>query len=88
MSIDQYFNRSLDRADSAVMRIGDARRQLWFSIVIVGLCAMLGAFFAPAISASRNAEIEAGGMSVHQPQIMRWEDAPKKILPLPTNAEG
>jgi hypothetical protein len=87
MSIDHYFDRSLDRADRVVMHIGDARRQLWLPVAIVGLCAMLAAFFAPAISASRNAKIEVGSMSVHQPQIMRWEDAPKKILPLPTNAE-
>jgi hypothetical protein len=86
MSIDHYFDRSLDRA---VMHIGDARRQLWFSVAILGLCAMLAAFYAPAISASRNAKFEVGGMSVRQPRIMRWGAVPKhNFLPLPTSAEG
>ena len=60
MSIDHYFDRSMDRADRAVMHIGDARRQLWFSVAILGLCAMLAAFYAPVISASRNAKFEIG----------------------------
>ncbi len=86
MSIDHYFDRSLDRA---VMHIGDARRQLWFSVAILGLCAMLAAFYAPAISASRNVKFEVGGMSVRQPRIMRWKDAPKSnFQPLQTSAEG
>ena len=33
MSIDHYFDRSIDRA---VMRIGDARAQLCFSVAILG----------------------------------------------------
>jgi queuine/archaeosine tRNA-ribosyltransferase len=89
MSIDHYFDRSLDRADRAVMHIGDARRQLWFSVAILGLCAMLAAFHAPTISASRNAKFEVGGMSVHQPCIMRWKDAPQNNFPpLQASAEG
>jgi hypothetical protein len=89
MSIDDYFDRSLDRADHAVMHIGDARRQLWFSVAILGLCAMLAAFYPPAISASWNANIGVGGMSVRQPLIMRWGAVPKhNFLPLPTSAEG
>ncbi len=89
MSIDHYFDRSMDRADRAVMHIGDARRQLWFSVAILGFCAMLAAFYAPAISASRNAKVEVDGMSVRQPRIMRWKDAPQSnFRPLQASAEG
>jgi hypothetical protein len=50
---------------------------------------MLAAFYAPAISASRNAKFEVDGMSVRQPRIMRWKDAPQSnFRPLQASAEG
>jgi len=87
MSIDHYFERGLDRADKDAMRVSDARRQLWFSVAVFGICVALFLCNLSTISSPRNEITQRGGAGVQQPQLMLWKEAPNNTwAPLPTTA--
>lgn len=87
MSIDYYFERGLDRADKGFMCVSDARRQLWFSVVVFGICVALFLYNLSTISSPRNEITHRGGAGVQQPQLMLWKEAANNTsVSLPTTA--
>jgi hypothetical protein len=73
MSIDHYFERGLGRVDKDVMCVSDARRQLWFSVVVFGICVPLFLCNLSTISSPRNDITQRGGAGVQQPRLMLLE---------------
>ena len=73
MSIDHYFERGLDRPDKGFMCVSDARRQLWFSVVVFGICVALFLCNLSTISSPRNDITQRGGAGVQQPQLMLYQ---------------